>query len=117
RLSLWALGTVYGQPVPATSGPLPGGHSIRGHEIVLRFQHTEGGLVARGEEPKRFQIAGTDQEWRPAPDGIEGDTGVVSSPRVTHTAAVRYTWAGNADGSLFNGAGLPASPFRTDDWN
>jgi len=48
RLALWALGAVYGEKVPATSGPLPAGHKVRGSEIVLSFTHTNGGLVAKG---------------------------------------------------------------------
>jgi hypothetical protein len=115
RLSLWALGTVYGQSVPATSGPLPSGHTIRDRDVVLRFQHTEGGLVARGGELKGFLIAGADQQWKPGSATIEGNTVVVSNPTVAKPVAVSYAWASNPDGNLFNGAGLPASPFRTDD--
>jgi len=115
RLSLWALGTVYGQSVPATSGPLPSGHKIRDRDVVLSFQHTEGGLVARGGDLKGFLIAGADQQWKPASATIEGNTVVVAHPSVTQPVAVRYAWDSNPQGNLFNGAGLPASPFRTDD--
>ena len=115
RLSLWALGTVYGQKVAAISGPLPAGHEVRGHDVVLTFTHTEGGLVARDGELKGFTLAGADQRWAKASARIEGDKVIVSSPDVKQPAAVRYSWAGNPDGNLFNGAGLPASPFRTDD--
>jgi hypothetical protein len=58
RLALWALGSVYGKKVPAISGPLPAGHEIRGSEVVLKFTHTDGGLVAQGGELKGFVIAG-----------------------------------------------------------
>jgi hypothetical protein len=117
RLSLWALGTVYdAQSVPATSGPLPSGHTIRDRDVVLRFQHTSGGLVAHGGELKGFLIAGADQQWKPASATIEGNTVVVSNSSVTQPVAVRYAWDSNPQGNLYNGAGLPASPFRTDDW-
>ncbi|HEX3655019.1 MAG TPA: sialate O-acetylesterase [Pirellulales bacterium] len=116
RLALWALGTVYGQKVPATSGPLPAGRKIRGSEVVLSFEHTDGGLVAKGGELKGFQIAGEDKVWKPAQAKIEGTEVVVSNPEVKQPVAVRYAWASNPDGNLYNGAGLPASPFRTDDW-
>jgi sialate O-acetylesterase len=116
RLALWALGDVYGQKVPATSGPLPAGHTVRGAEIVLRFTHTDGGLVARDGALKGFVIAGADHAWVPATARIEGDTIVVSTPGVTAPVAARYAWENLPTCNLFNGAGLPASPFRTDDW-
>jgi sialate O-acetylesterase len=116
RLSLWALGTVYGQKVAATSGPLPAGHKINGGEIVLSFQHTNGGLVAKGPDLKGFVIAGADKQWYPGKARIEGDKVIVSSPDVKTPLAVRYAWENNPQCNLFNGAGLPASPFRTDDW-
>ena len=116
RLSLWALGTVYGRKVPATSGPLPAGHEVQGREVALRFRHTEGGLVARGGPLTGFQIAGEDRQWRPANARIEGDRVVVSSPDVSRPVAARYAWENFPACNLYNGAGLPASPFRTDAW-
>ncbi len=117
RLSLWALGTVYGRKVPATSGPLPAGHKVQGGEVVLSFQHADGGLAAKGSELKGFEIAGDDRQWKPAQARIEGDTVIVSLSEARQPVAVRYAWASNPDGNLVNGAGLPASPFRTDDWS
>ena len=116
RLALWALGTVYGRPVPATSGPLPAAHEVRGHEIMVRFTHTNGGLVARGGALQGFVVAGEDREWRPAEARIEGDRVVVSSSAVPHPVAVRYAWENFPTCNLANGAGLPATPFRTDSW-
>ncbi|HAX43739.1 MAG TPA: sialate O-acetylesterase [Prosthecobacter sp.] len=116
RLALWALAKVYGADVPAWSGPLPAGHEVRGGEVVLGFEHTTGGLAARGGELRGFMIAGTDKVWKPGTARIEGGKVVVSSAEVAAPVAVRYSWASNPDGNLFNGAGLPASPFRTDDW-
>jgi len=114
RLSLWALGTVYHKSVPATSGPLPVGHEIRSGEIVLRFTHTEGGLKAKGDTLTGFSIAGEDGQWKPAQARIEGETVIVSHPEITGPKAARYSWEGFSDANLCNGAGLPASPFRTD---
>ena len=116
RLALWALGTVYGEKVPAISGPLPAGHKISGGEIVLSFKHTNGGLVAKGGALKWFVVAGADKQWKPATARIEGDKVIVSSAEVPKPVAVRYAWSDNPDCNLFNGAGLPASPFRTDNW-
>ena len=115
RLAQWALGAVYGRKV-ATSGPLPAGHEIRGSEIVVRFRHTDGGLTAKDGDIKGFVIAGENRAWKPAQARIEGDTVIVSAPNVRQPVAVRYAWAADPICDLRNGAGLPASPFRTDDW-
>ena len=115
RLSLWALATVYGQKDVAWAGPLPAGHETNGAEVVISFTHTDGGLVAKGGELKGFAIAGTDKQWVWANAKIVGATVVVSHPAVAMPVAVRYAWADNPAGAnLYNGAGLPASPFRTD---
>jgi sialate O-acetylesterase len=116
RLALWALGTVYGRKVAATSGPLPAGHEVHGGEIVLTFLHTNGGLVAKGGAPTGFVIAGEDRQWKPAQARIEGDRVIVSSAEVKRPVAARYAWENFPTCNLFNGAGLPASPFRTDTW-
>jgi sialate O-acetylesterase len=63
-----------------------------------------------------FAIAGNDRKYHWAEARIEGDTVVVSSPDVPVPVAIRYAWAGNPTCNLVNAAGLPASPFRTDDW-
>ena len=116
RLSLWALGAVYGVKVPAISGPLPTGHAIKGNTISIPFKHTEGGLVAKDGVLTGFLIAGADKQWKPAQAAIDGDKVLVSSAEVAKPVAVRYAWASVAVCNLFNGAGLPASPFRTDSW-
>ena len=117
RLSLWALGTVYGRKVPAVSGPLPTGSIIRDNTITVSFKNTDGGLKSlTGGDLAGFQIAAADQQWKPAAARIVGDSVVISSSETTHPVAVRYAWKDFPDYSLANGAGLPASPFRTDDW-
>ncbi len=117
RLSLWALGEVYGKKVASTSGPLPAGHEVKGDKIVLKFSHADGGLAARKGELRGFMIAGDDKQWKPATAKISGDSVIVSSPEITKPVAIRYAWQNWPDCNLFNGAGLPASPFRTDEWN
>ncbi len=117
RLALWALGTVYGKDVPAISGPLPAGSSVSGNAITVCFKHANGGLKTKDSGPvKGFQIAGADRQWKPAVARIDGDKVIVTSPDITLPVAVRYAWLDNPDCNLYNGAGLPASPFRTDDW-
>ena len=117
RLSFWALGTVYGKNVPAISGPLPADSNISGNAITVSFKHANGGLKSIPGSPLTgFQIAAADQQWKPAEAKIVGETVVVSSPEVAQPVAIRYAWKDWPDYSLANGAGLPASPFRTDDW-
>ncbi|MFY8228822.1 MAG: sialate O-acetylesterase, partial [Opitutales bacterium] len=117
RLSFWALGTVYGKNVAAISGPLPAGSSISGDAITVSFKHANGGLKSmNGGALTGFQIAGEDKQWKVAEAKIVGETVVVSSAEVAKPAAVRYAWKDWPEYSLANGAGLPASPFRTDDW-
>ena len=75
-------------------------------------------IVKKAEEGKLvgFQIAGADKVWHWADAVTDGDEVVVSSPEVAHPVAVRYGWADNPVCNLFNSDGLPAYPFRTDDW-
>ncbi len=126
RLALWALGTTYGQSLQY-SGPLYDSMKVEGDKIRIHFSHAGGGLEARGGGPLQgFAIAGADRKFRWANARIEGDAVVVSNPEITAPVAVRYAWADSPPCNLFSpGAvgkegmgkdGLPASPFRTDDW-
>ncbi len=65
---------------------------------------------------KGFNLAGEDRQWHPASARITGSQVIVSCAAVKRPVALRYAWQDNPDCNLFNGAGLPASPFRTDDW-
>ena len=115
RLSRWALHDVYQQEGPA-GGPLPVEHRLSGDGIVVTFKNTDGGLKSRDGGPlKGFAIAGPDLKFVWAKAEIQGNTVHVSSPDVKQPIAVRYAWADNPIWSLENGAGLPATPFRTDD--
>lgn len=117
RLALWALGTVYDKQL-VYSGPLYKSMSLADGKITLRFSHTGDGLKAKGDRLTGFAIAGEDRKFVFADAKIEGtDTVVVSSGEVAKPVAVRYAWASNPEASLFNSAGLPASPFRTDAWD
>jgi len=116
RLALAALGTVYGRDV-VYYGPIYRSMSVKGNQARLRFKHVGSGLVAKGGEPlKGFAIAGEDRKFVWAEAKIEGNAVVVSSAQVPKPVAVRYAWADNPVCNLYNKAGLPASPFRTDDW-
>lgn len=116
RLSLWALGTVYGRKVAATSGPLPAGHEIKGAEVIITLTHAEGLKTRDGGPVKGFQLAGADKQWKPATARIEGAKLIVTSAEVAAPVALRYAWLDFPETNLVNSADLPASPFRTDDW-
>jgi len=117
RLSLVALAKTYNHPIEY-SGPMYERMEIEGGKIRLHFTHVGAGLVAKGGESlKRFAIAGADRKFVWGGARIDGKTVTVSSSTVSHPVAVRYAWDINPDGcNLFNAVGLPASPFRTDDW-
>jgi sialate O-acetylesterase len=113
RLALCALANYYGREV-VSSGPtfdhledLPGA-------LRLQFKHTEGGLVVKGDKPGEFSVTGEDGQWYWAYAKIDGDSVIVSSSNVPRPKAARYAWQSNPAATLFNGAGLPAVPFRTD---
>jgi sialate O-acetylesterase len=115
RLALLALARTYQRPVVA-SGPIFLSMEQAGAELRLKFDLVSGNLVTHGKEPGEFSVAGADHQWHWAHAKIEGDTIVVSSPDVPAPVAARYAWQANPEANLFNTAGLPAAPFRTDDW-
>lgn len=114
RLAMWAFGAVYGRSEIATSGPLPSSHRIREGAVEVTFRHADGGLQAKGERLTGFEVAGEDGMWVSAEARIDGDTVIVSTPKIPHPVAARYAWATNPVCNLYNGQGLPASPFRTE---
>jgi sialate O-acetylesterase len=113
RLALWALGKTYEKDI-VCCGPIYKSAARKGSTIVITFDHVGGGLVAKGGALKGFAIAGADKKFIWADAKIDGETIVVSSPKIKTPAAVRYAWAPNPKCNLYNKAGLPASPFRTD---
>jgi sialate O-acetylesterase len=116
RLALWALGTVYHQD-GEYSGPLYKSVQFRGSEARVSFSHTGAGLVPHPDGIVHgFALAGADHKFYWADARIEGNGVVLTSPAVTNPVAVRYAWGDSPVCNLFNKDGLPASPFRTDDW-
>ncbi len=115
RLALIAQARDYGQDVEY-SGPVYSSMAVEGNQIRLHFDHVDSGLVAKDGPLTGFAIAGADWKFHWAEAAIEGKTIVVKSDQVAAPVAVRYAWADNPACNLYNGAGLPASPFRTDDW-
>jgi len=115
RLALCALAKHYDKNVVYCGPTLVSFERLPG-SIRLYFANTNGGLVTRGPKLAEFSVAGDDQKWYWAEAHIEGDTVVVSSAAVPNPKEVRYAWQSNPAATLYNGAGLPAVPFRTDTW-
>jgi sialate O-acetylesterase len=113
RLAAVALATEYGQQVPY-SGPAFDKFTVEGGKIRIRYKYTDGGLQIHGDKLNGFAIAGDTGDWQWADASVDGDSVVLSSPNVPNPTKVRYDWAINPIGNLYNGAGFPALPFRTD---
>ena len=114
RLAAWALAKQYGKKI-VYSGPLYKSMKVNGREITLDFEFAEGGLQTPGNEPvKGFFIAGNDARFYPADAVIDGSSITLSSTYVSAPVAVRYGYGTFFRVNLFNKAGLPAVPFRTD---
>lgn len=113
RLALAARALAYGESLEY-SGPAYAAMTADGSHAILKFTHLGGGLIAKDGPLNGFTVAGADGGFHAAQAAINGDTVVVSSAEVSQPTAVRYAWANIASGNLFNAAGLPASPFRTD---
>lgn len=115
RLALLALSDVYGKKV-VSRGPTYSHLEKTGDGLRLHFTHTDGGLAVHGDRLGEFSVAGDDHVWHWADARIEGDSVIVSSSAVSAPLAVRYAWQANPLATLYNGADLPAEPFRTDNW-
>ena len=129
RLARWALHQTYEKTSIVPAGPLYKSHKVEGETIRVSFDHVGSGLMVgkkEGLKPteevkdgtlKRFAIAGEDKNWVWADAKIDGNEVVLSSPEVKAPVAVRYAFTMNPAGAnLYNKEGIPASPFRTDDW-
>ncbi len=115
RLAALALAQQYGKKL-VSSGPVYRSLEREGNTLRVHFDHLDGGLKIRGDKLEEFSVAGSDHQWHWADAKIEGDTVLVSSGAVPEPQAVRYAWQANPAATLFNAAGLPAAPFRSDDW-
>ena len=122
RLARWALADVYQGRLKTTpepkSGPIFKTFEIEGNKIRVQFDHVADGLKIRSPDTELtyFLICGEDEKFVPAMAEIDGETVIVSSPDVAKPVAVRFAWEDTAEPNLINTAGLPASPFRTDNF-
>lgn len=115
RLALAALGMVYRRDV-VYQGPTYSGMKSENGRVRVTFQNTHGGLVVKGDKLTGFALADEKRKWYWANARMEADSVLLDSEQVPHPVAVRYGWGDNPPCSLYNGCGLPAVPFRTDDW-
>jgi sialate O-acetylesterase len=115
RLARLALCKTYGRANIVCLGPTYRHIKIRGAEVTLFFDNTDGGLISKDGQPLTwFTMAGPDGKFVPAQAVIQNDTVVVTAPGVTEPIAVRFAWDETAQPNFFNQSGLPAVPFRTD---
>lgn len=116
RLARLALAETYGRTDLPARGPTYASMHVEGNRIELAFDHADGLRARDGLPLTGFTISGVERAFVPAAARIEGGKVVVSSDRVAKPAAVRFAWHETANPNLINAAGLPAVPFRTDDW-
>jgi sialate O-acetylesterase len=103
----------YGRKVEY-SGPTYNSMQITGDQVRLKFDHAKGGLMAKGGPLTGFAVAGKDGKYVWAKAEFDGDSVVLSAPGISRPVAVRYAWDVNPVCNLYNQAGLPAVPFRTE---
>ncbi|MDR2954103.1 MAG: 9-O-acetylesterase [Prevotella sp.] len=117
RLALNALNKDYGKADVVYSGPTAKGVDISGNKMVITYDNVDKGLVVKNKYGyiEGFAIAGADMKFEWAKAYLYGDRVVVYSDNIENPVAVRYSWSNNPDVNLFNAAGLPAVPFRTDE--
>ena len=118
RLMLSALKVAYGKDV-FYSGPIYKSMQIENNKAIIRFDHVGSGLLIKNKHGyiNEFEIAGDDKKFYWAKAKLNGDKIIVWSDEVKTPVAVRLGWSCNpAEFNLYNKEGLPASPFRTDDW-
>jgi sialate O-acetylesterase len=111
RLALLALNNDYGKSIPYM-GPVYKSMTTSGNVITLKFENTEGGLMAK-DKLKEFEISGEDGVYKKADAKIVNDEVLVSSAAVKNPVSVRYCWHNGSQATLFNKAGLAALQFRT----
>ncbi len=117
RLARWALAKDYSVDIPY-SGPLYKSMKVEEDKIILSFNYAESGLVLKERDGENnFLIAGKDKVFRKATVKIDNDKLIISNEQIKNPVAVRYCFTNTSEATLFNEDNLPASSFRTDNWN
>jgi hypothetical protein len=117
RLALWALDKTYGKTGESFSGPVYTDMKISGNELILSFRYAERALKLVSNTNNNFTVAGADRVFYPATVKVMGEKLVLYSRKVSKPVAARYAFTNTSEATLFNASGLPASSFRTDDWD
>jgi len=117
RLAYWALAGTYGRAGLPYASPTYHGMKIERESVAISFDHASNGLTAFGKTLSAFEVAGSDKVFHPAKAKITSSGVTVWSDSVSAPMAVRYAWKDWVTGDLYNTEGLPAAPFRTDDWS
>jgi sialate O-acetylesterase len=115
RLALLARSSVYQEKIPG-QGPTYQSFSVNGNAMTVQFAHADGLKTLDGKPPTGFWLADKEGAWHPATAVIQGNTVVLKAVDVVKPAACRYAFCGKPAVNLTNRTGLPAYPFRTDDW-
>lgn len=116
RLALWALADTYGRDGLVKSGPLFSGYEVTGQGILVRFDHTGGGLASRDGKPLDwFEVAAADGKYHAAGAKIldDGKSILLTSPEISEPKRARFAWSHIAEPNLMNREGLPAGAFLT----
>lgn len=117
RLAYQALVKTYGKQGIACDGPALKEMKIEGNEVKLTFENAPNGILSLGKELYCFEVAGANKRFYPAKAFVTNEGLTVMSPSVAAPVAVRYAFTDFIEGDLFNTEGIPASSFRTDDWD
>jgi sialate O-acetylesterase len=116
-LAGWALAETYGQKISNYKSPQYKALQVEGNKATVSFDHAESGLAAKGGPLTEFEVAGADRIFYKAQARIVKNNAVeVTSDKVLQPVAVRFAFRDTPVPNLFNKEGLPAIPFRTDDW-
>ena len=117
RFALLALHHNYGFGELTARGPTYAGHTKADDgSITLSFTHAEGLHRRDGQAASGFMLAGADHVFHPVEAQTEDGRVTLRHAEVPNPIAIRYQWHETANPNLYNAAGLPALPFRTDDW-
>ncbi|MFZ1028292.1 MAG: hypothetical protein WAN66_18965 [Limnoraphis robusta] len=116
RLFLAAMAKVYGEKDLVWRGPSYRSVEFKENQATVTFDSAGKGLKIKGDKLKGFAVAGSNHRFFWADGKIEGNRVILTSEAVKQPVAVRYGWANNPVGNLYNEADLPAFPFRTDNW-
>lgn len=114
RLANMALVNDYGQDIKDVYSPTFESMKVEKGKAIITFRHADGGLVCKDKKIIGLKVAGEDGVWVDGVGKIVGNTLVVTAPKIKNPVKVTYCFDDVTMGNLFNNAGLPVAPFRSD---